>query len=175
MPTAGWTLKASPAAIIGGMGILAARDAALLRAGITLQTQWSAQLNTAGSGVTYDTAFRTIKGRVVPIGRAARSHTASKPGDSPAPDTGQLKQSIAVAKTSQGVRVGSGLRYALALEYGVNVSGSKTVPHPDPSFVLQARPHARPAFRKARPKMSNAIQAGLRTGGRSPQLTPRDL
>ena len=174
MPQAGWTLTASPGKILAGLGILASRDAALLRAGIVLQNTWSAELNKAGSGETYDTEFRTIGGRVVPVGKAARSHTASAPGRAPAPDTGQLKQSIAVARVAGGVRVGSGLRYALALEYGVNVSGSRTGPHPDPNFVLQARPHARPSLPKAKRKMTKGIRTSL-SSARVPSVTPREL
>ncbi len=174
MPRAGWTLGASPSQIIAGLGLLAARDAALLRSGIILQSEWKQVLNTAGGGQTYDTDFRTIKGRVVPVGKAARSHTASAPGEAPAPDTGQLKQSIAVVKVSGGVRVGTGLRYGLALEYGVNVSGTKVGPHPDPSFVLQARPHARPAFTRAKRKMTKGLSTRLSTN-RVPSLTPQEL
>ncbi len=174
MATAGWTLGASPSQVIVGLGILASRDAALLRAGIALQAVWSAELNKAGGGRTYDTEFRTINGRVVPVGKAARSHTASAPGEAPAPDTGELKQSIAVARVPGGVRVGSGLRRALALEYGVNVSGSKTGPHPDPSFVLQARPHARPSLPKAKRGMTKGIRTQL-SAVRSPSLTSREL
>ena len=175
MAMAGWTLGVSPSEVIAGLGILGARDAALLRAGIILQTQWSAQLNQPGSGQTYDTEFRTINGRVVPVGKAARSHTASAPGEPPAPDTGELKRSIAVARVAGGVRVGSGLRYALALEYGVNVSGSKVSPHPDASFVLQARPHARPALKKAKRKMTKGIRTRLSTVRDFPPLTRRGL
>lgn len=174
MPRAGWTLGASASDIVTGLGILAARDAALLRAGIILQTEWQRTLNQAGGGQTYDTDFRTIGGRVVPVGSAARSHTASAPGAAPAPDTGALKQSIAVVKTARGVRVGSGLRYALALEYGVNVSGSKVGPHPDASFVLQARPHARPSFKRAKRKMTKGIRSSL-SFLRAPLLTPHAL
>ena len=174
MPRAGWTLGASASDIVAGLGILAARDAALLRSGIILQTEWQRVLNTAGGGQTYDTDFRTIGGRVVPVGRAARSHTASAPGEAPAPDSGQLKQSIAVAKTTDGVRVGSGLRYALALEYGVNVSGSKVGPHPDANFVLQARPHARPALKRAKRKMTKGVRATL-SASKLPTITPNEL
>ena len=174
MPRAGWTLGASASDIVTGLGILAARDAALLRAGIILQTEWQRVLNTAGSGQTSDLEFRTVGGRVVPVGQAARAHTASAPGEAPAPDTGQLKQSIAVAKTTNGVRVGTGLRYGLALEYGVNVSGSKTGPHPDASFVLQARPHARPAMKRAKRKMTRGVQATL-SAARLPLITPQEL
>ena len=174
MPQAGWTLGASARDIVTGLGILAARDAALLRSGIILQTEWQRVLNTAGGGQASDTDFRTIGGRVVPVGRAARSHTASAPGEAPAPDTGQLKQSIAVAKTTDGVRVGTGLRYALALEYGVNVSGSKTGPHPDANFVLQARPHARPALKRAKRKMTRGVRVTL-SSAKLPTVTPQEL
>lgn len=153
---------------------MAASQSGLLRAGIILQTEWSRTLNQAGGGETYDQEFRLVGGRTIPVGKAARSHTASAPGDAPAPDTGQLKQSIAVARTSGGVRVGTGLRYALALEYGVNVSGSKVGPHPDPNFVLQARPHARPALKKAKRKMTKGMRSSLR-GMRLITVTPKEL
>ena len=181
MPQAGWTLGASPRDVIRGLGILAASQSGLLRAGIILQTEWQRVLNTAGGGETYSQEFRLVGGHTVPVGKAARTHTASAPGEAPAPDSGQLKQSIAVVPIAREnflslptVRVGTGLRYALALEYGVNVSGSKTGPHPDANFVLQARPHARPALKRARRKMTPGLRAEL-SFIRAPELTPNEL
>ncbi len=180
MSTAGFTLGATPAQILAATGIIAARRAGLLRAAIVLQGVWKEQLNQPGTGATYDVEFRTINGRVVPAGKRSSPHTASAPGESPATDTGQLKQSIAVAEVGVrgaaigGVRVGSGLRYALALEYGVNVAGSKTGPHPDASFVLQARPHARPALVRAKIGMTKGIKTRLNSM-RLPSVTPNEL
>ena len=180
MSAAGFTLGSTPAQILAAVGILSARNAAVMKAGIELQGVWKEQLNQPGSGETYEVEFRTIDGRVVPVGKRSSPHTASAPGDSPAPDTGQLKQSIAVADVGVrggqigGVRVGTGLRYGLALEYGVNVSGSKTGPHPDKNFVLQARPHARPALVRAMSKMTKGLRTRLQHM-RLPSVTPREL
>ena len=174
MAKGGWTLNTTPGGILAGIGLLAARRGALLRAGITLQGEWKKVLNQPGSGETRSLIFRTVRGRVIPVGKAAVSHTASRPGDPPAPDTGALRQSIAVVEDGDEVIVGTGLRYGLALEYGVNVSGSKVGPHPDGSFVLQARPHARLARRNARRGMTKGVKLGFNSN-RVPLVQPNEL
>jgi len=171
----GWSLNASPDQMIGALGFYAARDAALKRAGIELQGEWKDVLNQAGSGKTYGvgSAFITWKGRVIPVkgtptnpGRSS-AHTASVAGEPPAPDTHQLGQSIAVVDMGDStVRVGTNLRYGLALEYGVNVSGSRTGPHPGRNYVLQPRPHARPAAKAAQGGMTNAVRYTMGSAGR---------
>jgi len=168
----GWTLKASPAQIVAGMGMMAARKGALKRAAIELQGEWKDVLNQPGSGKTYPAgiSFITKGGRVIAIpgspghpGRSS-SHTASAPGEPPAPDTHQLGQSIGVAEVGENMRVGTGLRIGLALEYGVNVAGSRTGPHPGKNYVLQPRPHARPAKEAAKDGMTAGVRYALGKG-----------
>lgn len=168
----GWSLNASPTQVIGALGFIAARQAALKRAGIELQGEWKDVLNQAGSGKRYEPgiAFITKNGRVIAIpgspdnpGRSS-AHTASAPGEPPAPDTHKLGQSIAVVEMNDTVRVGTPLRKGLALEYGVNVSGSRTGPHPGRNYVLEPRPHARPAAKAARVGMTSAIKYAMGTG-----------
>jgi HK97 gp10 family phage protein len=74
-------------------------------------------------------------------GGSTYAHIASKPGDAPNTDTGALVNSIAVEHTKGNpfAFVGSGLNYALWLEFGTKRSG-KT--------YMQARPWLQPALDK---------------------------
>lgn len=166
MSTAGWTLGMQPRNVVATLGLLKARDAAIMRAGIELQGEWKSLLNQPGGGKMYEagTGFITTDGVVVPItgqdGSRGSAHRASSPKEPPAPDKGTLKNSIAVVDMGDGtVRVGTGQRIGLALEYGVNVSGSRTGPHPGKNFVLQPRPHARPAKENATSGMTDTVAA----------------
>ncbi len=176
MSARGWSLQGGPAKVLGTLGIFAARRAALMRAGIELQSVWKDELNQPGTGTRYPagSGFITKGGKVIPIagaeGSRSSAHTASAPGAAPAPDTGELRRSIAVAEMGDEVRVGTGLRYGLALEYGVNVSGSKTGPHPGKNFVLQPRPHARPAKAKATGAMTKGVRLEFASKVRAPRL-----
>lgn len=176
MSARGWSLQGGPAAVLGTLGIFAARRAALMRAGLELQAVWKDVLNTPGTGKTYKrgTGFITKGGKVIPIageeGSRSSDHTASAPGAAPAPDTGQLRRSIAVAEMGDEVRVGTGLRYGLVLEYGNRVSGSRTGPHPGENFVLQPRPHARPAKAKATGAMTKGVRLVFAGKVRAPRL-----
>lgn len=70
-------------------------------------------------------------------GRQYGRHRASAPGDSPAVDTGRLRQSIGVQKVAQGhYRVGTNVQYAPLLEFGTR--------------KMAARPFMRPALEKVR-------------------------
>ncbi len=159
MPARGWSLKARPEQILAVLGMAGARKAALLSSAVVLQSAWKQVLNTPGGGKT----------RKVTKGGA--THTASSPGDAPAPDLGELKRSISVVDTEGEIRVGTGLRYGLALEFGVNVAGSRVGPHPSPNFEIQPRPHARPAFVKAKRKMSVAMAGTLKARLGTPSLS----
>jgi len=182
MAVRGWTLNSKPGQIVAALGILAARDAALSMAAEELVTEWKLVLNQPGRGKLYErgTAFITTSGanrRVVPVGGSpeapgrASDHRASAPGDAPAPDEGDLRSSIDRARMPNGSwRVGTGKRSGLALEYGVNVSGSLTGPHPAEDFRLQPRPHARPAMVAAKDGMTESMVSGLKAGVRAPQL-----
>ncbi len=176
MSAPGWSLQGGPRSVLATIGLFAARRAALMRAGLELQAVWKDELNQPGTGTRYPagSGFITKGGKVIPIagGEGSRSvaHTASAPGAAPAPDTGQLRRSIAVAEMGDEVRVGTGLRYGLALEYGVNVSGSRTGPHPGRNFVLQPRPHARPAKAKAMGEMQKGARLVFAGKVRAPRL-----
>lgn len=79
-------------------------------------------LSQPGSGRTYTTNFFTDKqGRVRPIGTRT-PHTASAPGQPPAPDSGDLRDSIDynARRLPDGaeVEVGSDLDYAVFTEMG---------------------------------------------------------
>ena len=183
MAVRGWTLNARPAQMIAALGILAARDAGLAAAAEELVTEWKQILNQPGSGKMYaaGTGFITTSGgnrRVVDVGGSpgapsrASDHRASAPGEPPAPDDATLRNSIDKARMADGSwRVGTGMRYGLALEYGVNVPGSQTGPHPAEGYQLQPRPHARPAMKAAEDGMTVAMVSDLKAGTRPPKLT----
>lgn len=183
MAVRGWSLKSRPGQMIAALGILAARDASLAAAAEELVTEWKQILNQPGSGKLYaaGTAFITTGGtnrRVVEVGGSPESpsrasdHRASAPGEAPAPDQGDLKNSIDRARMPDGSwRVGTGMRIGLALEYGVNVSGSQVGPHPAEGHQLQPRPHARPAMKAAEDGMTAVMVSGLKAGVKGPPLT----
>lgn len=161
----GWTLLSTPLQIVTATGILARQRNGLKRAAVALQSHWKLLLAQRGTGTLYTHEFAFIKGRVVPLTGVSRvPHRASAPGKPPAKDTGVLAGSIQIDDRGNEIRVGTNLRYGLALEYGVNVGGSKVGPHPDAGFVLQPRPHARPALKAAEKDMKDAMVKGLRTG-----------
>jgi HK97 gp10 family phage protein len=86
-------------------------------------------------------------------GRKSKTHVASKAGDAPNTDTGQLVKSIQVEPKADAVYVGisrSGVfEYALALEYG-NRKGT-----------LKERPFMRPALEKNRKKIKAMVTQAL--------------
>jgi phage gpG-like protein len=143
----------------------------LRRAADRLQAEWQDVLSVPGTGREYRHEYRysAKKGRVIPLPHLKRwkVHRASAPGDAPAPDSGDLRRSILVVEVDHNtIRVGTNLRYGLALEYGVNVAGSKVGPHPDPSFRIEPRPHARPALKRAQGDMDELIKTSLRYPGK---------
>jgi hypothetical protein len=139
MSMGGRSLKMGPAALVAALAIRAQTRAALWGAALDLQATWQDVLNTPGSGRTYK--------------RGSVSHTASKPGDPPAPDTGALRSSIAVVQMDDDtVRVGTGLDYGRFLEFGTK--------------DIEPRPHARPAKDAAWHSMQNVAKAKLGKKGR---------
>jgi hypothetical protein len=160
----GWTLATTPTGVLAGVGIVVRMRQALQQAALELQSEWKGLLAQPGSGATYTNRFATIGGHVVPFADDARPpHTASAPGQPPAKDTGELAASIQIDDSDvDRIRVGTNLRYGLALEYGVNTVGSKVGAHPDPGFVILPRPHARPAKDRAEPKMKDRMIRGAR-------------
>jgi len=183
MAKRGWSLNARPAQMLAALGVLAARDAGLASAAEELVTEWKMILNQPGSGKMYarGSGFITTKGgtrRVVDVGGSpgspsrASAHRASAPGEPPAPDEGTLRNSIDRARMPNGSwRVGTGMRIGLALEYGVNVSGSQVGPHPAEGYQLQPRPHARPAMAEAKDGMTAVMVSDLQAGTKPPKFS----
>lgn len=110
------------------------------------------------SGVVYDSIFRVINGRVVPVGPRAGNnlsptHQSSAKGQSPASDTGALARSISYRMESSMVAVVvAGVQYANWLEYGTR----RMDPRP---FMGPAAEAIRPAFRR---RVDQAIQSATR-------------
>ena len=77
-------------------------------------------------------------------------HTASAPGDPPAPDLGELRRSIAWAHTGKVTRVGSNLPQSAPLEFGA------------PARNLLARPFMRPSLRSSQLAMTRVAVAAYK-------------
>jgi len=168
MPEPGWSLRVPADVLLRQMGIPQAQRRALARAAETLRAAWVDKLNQPGSGATYNTGFITTKGsprRVIPVGERV-PHTASAPGEPPAPDTGAGRTSIVAVALDDGdrQRIGTNKRYLFALEFGVNVPGSKVGQHPAEGFKIEPRPHARPVGEQMKPAMNEAFSAELGHG-----------
>ena len=116
------------------------------------------------TGNTYTEIFRTINGRVVPVGprsgnNLSASHKASAPGEAPATDTGNLADNITQERQKTASRihtfiVGTRVNYAKWLEFGTR--------------MMAARPFMAPALRKERPEFMKRV-ANL-PGGRRVRL-----
>lgn len=114
------------------------RDASLglqAAAGLFLE-QVGTELSTPGRGRLYQ--------KYAP----KRLHQASIPGDPPAPDTGVLRNSIAMAPTESGFRVGTNLEYAEYLEFG--------------TARIAPRPFMRTAIAKVETQLGPEIVATIR-------------
>ena len=131
MSMGGRSLRMGPAALVAALGIEIARKKALLGAATELQAAWQEILNVPGTG-----APRRLGGQ------------ASKPGEAPAPDEGNLRDSIAVVPQADGtIRVGTGLDYGRLLEWGTD--------------KIEPRPHARPAKDQAWADMKDVVKVTL--------------
>jgi hypothetical protein len=87
------------------------------------------------------------------------TNRASAPGEPPAPDTGQLRNSIHFEFVDENkVRVGTHLKYAEALEFGTTTAGKSH------NVVILPRPFMRPGLAAARARMKAGIVAELRSG-----------
>ena len=104
------------------------------------------------SGAVYDSIFRTINGRVVPVGprtgnNLSATHQASAPGEYPMTDTGRLASSIIVivpsASRIEG-KVGANIKYGAFLEFGTS--------------RMAARPWLLPSFEKAKVDVSKEVK-----------------
>lgn len=115
---------------------LPARDA-LDIAGVVLVNEIKQQLSHPGSGEVY------VHGGV--------EHQASAPGEPPAVDTGQLRNSISSTSGEDAsgpyVDVGTNLEKAGYLEFGTS--------------TIEPRPFMRPAIESATPKMAQALADGI--------------
>lgn len=124
---------------------------------MVLERQIKVTLSTPGRGWIrrHRTKSVTKRGiRSVDIGRAGR-HSA--PGDPPAPDTGQLRNSIHANIGGHGPdgassRVGTNLPYAPVLEFGSIAEGGFIAP----------RPFMRPALEAAQAEMHGVVVSDLR-------------
>jgi hypothetical protein len=112
------------------------------------------------------------KGSGIIYGR--RRHQASAPGEPPAVDTGALRASIGMERVmgaNPGYRVGTGLPYAAALEFGhvyqtTRTAGAVTmydVTHG--RRVLLPRPFMRPALKDAEAALGRELTTELRAAG----------
>lgn len=80
-------------------------------------------------------------------GGAKYSHVASKPGDAPNTDTGNLVKNIAVEPGDESVFVGTNVEYGAWLEIGTK--------------DMAARPWLRPALKSNRKKINKLIQTAI--------------
>ena len=115
----------SSTASIHNLGIDVAVDRGLQAAATALWETWRQLISRSdGEGAFYDTALRTVKVgrrlRVIPVGKRT-PHIASAPFDPPTRDSGELLGSIKIwtVKPGERYRVGSTLRKAVWLEYGI--------------------------------------------------------
>ena len=111
------------------------------------------------TGRTYDTYFYTDpQGRVRPVGRRSRPHTASAPGEAPATDRGELRSSYKTEVKASGRRltgvVGSDLEKAKRLELG-HIRGRSDEGTQLPAD--KARPHLEPSFKRALPAVKREL------------------
>ena len=131
-------LPEARAAITAALERRAAQRAQQLRNAIVLE------LSSAGTGRTYTHYYAIKGGRLVPVGKRNKPHTASAPDEAPAVDSGRLRQSITALHVGEGRwRVGTNAFYAIYLEFGTR--------------RMAARPFIRPALEKV-----------MRAGTRSP-------
>lgn len=136
------------------------RDAAIAAIGLVLQNQIKNQLSTPGQGRIRQRLARRVgklgrRGARTNIARAGR---ASAPGESPAPDTGALRNSI-LYHADHGVHiVGTDQVQAAALEFGTNRAGRGR------GTTILPRPYFRPALEKAREAMGKTIAVMMRFG-----------
>jgi hypothetical protein len=78
-----------------------------------------------------------------------KPHVASKPGQPPAVDEGTLRASVGHEVMRPRVRVGTGMKKAVGLEWGTS--------------IVRPRPFMRPALRLAKAAMTDQVCAELRT------------
>lgn len=87
-------------------------------------------------------------------------HRASAPGESPAPDTRALRGSVFIERTERGVRVGVGMAYGAALEFGTTRAGKSR------NVVILPRPFMRPSLEAVRDRLGDVVRTTLKVGPR---------
>jgi HK97 gp10 family phage protein len=98
------------------------------------------------TGAIYDSIFRTINGKAVPVGsrtgnNLSATHRASAPGEAPATDTGRLANSLKADIQGVNATVFTNVDYAPFLEFGTR----KIEPRP---FLFPALEQERPAWNR---------------------------
>jgi len=147
--------------------VLKSRREFLFAVGLTLEAAIKEEYSTPGQGrirrrlVKYRRASKTAGARY-DIARATR---ASAPGDPPAPDTGQLRNSVHtswVAASAAGhkdighVKVSTNAPQAAALEFGTTTAGASR------NVTILPRPAWRPAIAKVKAAMGQQLAGVLR-------------
>lgn len=117
----------------------------IAKCGMVLEKAIKEQLSHPGSG------------RVYPARKGRGQHQASAPGESPAPDLGDLRKSIGQEVVGGIRRVGTGLARAAALEFGHVYADGR---------VLAPRPYMRPAAKRSEKDMTGAAIADLEIRGK---------
>ena len=111
--------------------------------------------NGPATGAVYDSIFRTINGRVVPVGprsgnNLSATHQASAPGEYPMSDTGRLSSNIIkVVPSASSIegQVGTNIEYGTFLEFGTS--------------RMAARPWLMPSFEKAKNDVSKKLNQAI--------------
>jgi len=135
-------------------GLMSRIPPALVAGALVLENEWKQLLLTPG------------------LGRMYGKHRASKPGDPPAPDMANLQRSITHDPTSETqIVVGTNVAYAPMLEFGTLPRGKDNVKAGRGRLGaslggVAPRPHARPAFTRAAPQMTEVFGAELKRGDR---------
>lgn len=111
---------------------------AVLAAGLELVIASKLMLSKPGTGRDYPR-------------KGGKVHKASAPGQPPAVDRGELRNSIGEAFVGDVLRVGSGLEKAPLLEFGtISLEG-----------FIAPRPFMRPALTEAKPRMGAVMASEL--------------
>jgi hypothetical protein len=99
------------------------------------------ELSQAGSGRTYTTTFYVDAQGRLRKGKARPAHTASAPGEPPAPDSGELRASVDFEVRDGVAYVGTGLPKGRYLEEGyITAWGTLVAPRPWMGTVVARLP-----------------------------------
>lgn len=122
-------------------------------AALVLEEEIKETLSHPGSGIVYKSrGIRSSLARKGTKRRAKQEHRASAPGEPPAPDIGELRQTIGRQRVGRAVLVGSPLPQAVPLNFGNLQSGGS----------LKPRPFMERSLAAAIPRMSRAMQRAMR-------------